>query len=122
MDWEKMDRRRFTRIEYPCLVTIRKNAPPKLTILTHTENISVGGVCIVIWERIELMAKVDLEIDLKDTSPPIISKGVVKWTKKSSADRAEEYSYNTGIQFTDLKDEYKRRIGNVIDKHLNKSS
>ncbi len=53
--WDGTERREFLRAEYPCLITVRKNTPPTEAILTHTDNISVGCVRVIIIEKIEPM-------------------------------------------------------------------
>ena len=50
--WDGMERRKFPRVQYPCLITLRKETPPSISILTHTENISVGGVRVIIAKKI----------------------------------------------------------------------
>lgn len=80
--WNGVDRRKFPRAEYPCLITIRKYVPPELAILTHTENISIGGVRVIVDHRIDTATEVDLEIDLKDTMPNIASRGAIRWVRE----------------------------------------
>jgi len=120
--WDGVDRRHFPRAEYPCLITVRKNTLPKQAILTHTENISVGGVRVIIWERIEMMTEVDLEIDLKDTLPIILSKGTINWVEKiPSGEKGKPAHYDTGIQFIGLKDDYRGRVRNIVGHLLNRA-
>lgn len=120
--WDGVDRRIFPRAEYPCLITIRKSTPPMQAILTHTENISVGGVRIIIKERVEVMTEVNLELDLKDTLETISSKATVSWVKQApSGGEGKSARYDTGIQFHSLKDEYRRRIQKIVDHLMGKS-
>ncbi len=119
--WDGVSRRKFPRAEYPCLITVRKNTPPKQAILTHTENISVGGVRVIIAKRIEVMAEVDIEIDLKDTLPTILSKAAVCWLEELSVGEVGKAPrYDTGIRFLGLKDEDRRRVQHVVDTLLGK--
>ena len=46
--WDGLDRRKFPRISYPCLVVVRKDEDDKEVFLTHTENLGVGGVCVIL--------------------------------------------------------------------------
>ncbi|MBL7085302.1 MAG: PilZ domain-containing protein [Candidatus Omnitrophica bacterium] len=140
-----MSRRKFLRAEYPCLITLRKHTPSPFTILTHTENIGVGGVRVIVAKRIEPMTEMDLEIDLMDTLPTIVSKGTVKWVKKvppaqegqpsrGGSDvkilkgtiawvkeipptrKGQPLRYDTGIQFIVLKGDDGRRIQNIVKR------
>ena len=120
--WDGADRRRFPRAEYPCLITIRKHTPSPFSILTHTENISLGGMRVIVGKRIEVMTDVDLEIDLMDTLPNVTSDGTVSWVKEIlPAQKGRSPSYEIGIQFITLKDEYRRRIQSIIE-HLSSKS
>ncbi len=120
--WDGVDRRIFSRAEYPCLITVRKNTPPTEAILTHTDNISLGGVRVVIAKKIEAMTEVDLEIDLKDTLPTIISKGTVAWVKMIPPREGGKLPrYDTGVRFLGLKDEYRRRIQGIVKRILRKT-
>jgi hypothetical protein len=42
MAWEGMDRRKFPRVMYPCMVKVISSDGPQESILTHTENIGHG--------------------------------------------------------------------------------
>ncbi len=119
--WDGVDRRHFSRAEYPCLITIFKNTFPKQAILTHTRNVSVGGVHVIIRERIEVSTEVDLELDLKDMLPTILSKGTISWVEKIPSGReGKPAHYDTGIHFIGLKDEGKERIRKIVERLLGK--
>jgi len=113
--WDGVDRRRFRRAEYPCLITLRKNTVPAQSLLTHTEDISVLGVRVIIRQKIEMAAEVDLEIDLKDTLPTVFSRGKIRWVEELAFKQKEKpLRYNTGIEFIAIKDQDKERIQNII--------
>ncbi|MBN2096899.1 MAG: PilZ domain-containing protein [Candidatus Omnitrophica bacterium] len=116
--WDGVDRRKFPRVDYPCLITVRKNTPPQQAILTHTGDISVVGIRVIINDKIELMSVVDLEIDLKDAQPAIHIHGRVNRIKELSAGGSgKPLRYDTGIQIIDIGEAQRRRIQNVI-RHL----
>lgn len=120
--WDGVDRRKFARAEYPCLITVRKSAPPPEAILTHTADISVGGVHAVIAKKIEIMTEVNLEIDLKDTLETIVSKGTVSRVKEIAASQpGRPPRYDIAVQFVDLNDEDRRRIQNIVEHLKGKS-
>ena len=113
--WDGVDRRRFRRAKYPCLITLRKNTVPEQALLTHTEDISVLGMRVIIKQRIEIMTEVGLEIDLKDTLPSVFSRGKIRWVEELASKEKEKPSrYNTGIEFIAVKDQDKGRIQNII--------
>ena len=116
--WDGVNRRNFPRAEYPCLITVRKNTAPVQAVLTHTEDLSINGVRVLIREKIELQSEVDLEIDLKDTLATVLSKGIVKWVQEIPPHKENtSVHHDTGIEFIGLKAEDESRIKAIID-HL----
>jgi hypothetical protein len=61
MAWEGMDRRKFPRVMYPCMVKIISSEGVQEAILTHTENIGQGGLCVTLKNGIKLFTSVDME-------------------------------------------------------------
>ncbi|MBN2096901.1 MAG: PilZ domain-containing protein [Candidatus Omnitrophica bacterium] len=144
--WDGIERRRFPRVQYPCLITLRKNTSPALSILTHTEDIGVGGVRVLIHTKIEVPTEVDLEIDLMDTLANIFSRGKISWVKEifsrqKGKDKTQTFKgqvswvkeippqqqgegprYDTGINFIAIKNEDKKRIEKIVNHILGKRS
>jgi Tfp pilus assembly protein PilZ len=119
--WDGVDRRKFPRAEYPCLVTVRKSVPSLQAILTHTENLSTGGVRVIISKKLAAPIKVDLELDLKDTLPTIKLQGKISWVKEVVArTKGRPPRYDTGIQFVNLKQENRKRIHHIVEHLLSK--
>ena len=85
MAWEGMNRRQFPRVKFPCLVKIVHHDRSTDVILTHTENISGGGVCVVIKKSLELFSPVSIEVDLLDSEDVISCKGRTIWTIRRKA-------------------------------------
>lgn len=143
--WDGVERRRFSRVQYPCLITVFKKMVPSFSILTHTENISVGGLRVIIGKKIEVAEEVDLEIDLKDTLSNVLSRGVIAWVKRVIFARGgvavpnkrlegkiawvreipsaqgSPTRYDTGIQFIGLKKTDEQRIERIIDNFMEKN-
>jgi hypothetical protein len=115
--WDGVDRRRFGRAEYPCLITLRKTTPPPEAILTHTADVGIGGVRAIVSKKIEVKTEVDLELDLKDTLPTMLLKGVVNRVEAIPATRpGKPPRYDIGIYFKELKDEDRHRIQNIVKR------
>jgi c-di-GMP-binding flagellar brake protein YcgR len=113
MDYSGIEKRRFIRARFPCKISIY--TPPQRVITTHTENISAGGVRVIIAERIEISVPVGLEIELKGSL--IIAKARIVWVvdKESPYRRGIAY-HDTGIEFTEIKDPDRQLIHNFIDE------
>ena len=63
--WQGVDKRRFPRINYPCKVVVLKDGGKK-GFNTHTENIGVGGICVILDKELRRFSKVGLILYLKN--------------------------------------------------------
>ena len=110
MEWEAKDRRKFPRIIYPCLVKVMSSDGIHEPLLTHTENIGLGGLGITLKSEIKLFTNVKMEIDLLDLDEHIMPHGKVVWNvRRKSAEKVKPMFYETGIEFTEIsKKDYER--------------
>ena len=116
--WNGINRRKFPRAEYKCLITIKKRLTAK-TISTHTENIGAGGICVMITEDLGLFQGVDLELFLDEKLPPMKCGGTVVWVVKKSEPRQKgSYIYDTGVEFIDIRPEDREKITEVVEDIL----
>jgi c-di-GMP-binding flagellar brake protein YcgR len=113
--WNGINRRKFPRANYKCLITIKRRLTSKV-ISTQTENIGAGGICVIIKDDLGLFQGVDLELFLDDSKPPIKCGGTVVWVVKKSEPRQKgAYMYDTGIEFIDVRPEDRERITEVVE-------
>ena len=120
--WNGINRRKFPRANYKCLITIRKRLTSK-TISTQTENIGAGGICVIIKEDLGLFQGVDLELFLEEIRPPIKCGGTVVWVvKKSEPKRKGSHLYDTGIEFIDARPEDRDKISEAVEEILKAQS
>ena len=119
--WNGINRRKFPRATYKCLITIKKRLTSK-TISTHTENIGAGGICVLLKEDLGLFQGTDLEIMLDDNiGAPVKCGGTVVWVvKKSEPKQKSSYFFDTGIEFIDIRPEDRDRITAIVDSLLKK--
>lgn len=116
--WNGIDRRKFPRANYQCLISIKKRLTSK-SIATQTENIGAGGICVMIKEDLGLFQGVDLELDLNDKKPAIKCGGTVVWVvKKADTKHKGSFFYDTGLEFIDIRPEDRERIAEVVETIL----
>ena len=118
MAWEGLNRRKFPRANFPCLIKVFHDGAPEEVILTHTENISVGGACVILKRSVDLFSLVGIELDLMDGAEGIVCRGKVVWSVRRKA--IVEYKpscYDIGLEFVDIKEEHRARIGQAVE-HL----
>jgi len=116
--WDGVNRRKFPRVNYPCLVVVRGGADqPKEVILTHTENIGVGGVCVILKQNLEMFCPVQLEIDMLDLGNHIKCQGKVVWNVHRKMDAQKKpLFYDIGIEFKDITGKDQERVDEVVKR------
>ena len=113
--WNGINRRKFPRANYKCLIAIKKRLTAK-TISTQTENIGAGGICVIIKEDLGLFQGVDVELYV-DESKPIKCGGTIVWVvKKSESNQKNSIMYDTGVEFIDIRPEDRDRVSAVVDE------
>jgi len=115
--WDGINRRKFPRANYKCLISIKKRLTAK-TISTQTENIGAGGICVIIKEDLGLFQGVDVELYLDESRPPIKSGGTVVWVVKKSSSKKGSYLLDTGIEFIDIRPEDREKISERVEEIL----
>jgi len=113
--WDGINRRKFPRANYKCLISIKKRLTSK-TISTQTENVGAGGICVLVNEDLGLFQGVDLELFITEgDNPPIKCGGTVVWVVKKSSAKKGEHVFDTGIEFIDIRPEDREHITEVVD-------
>ncbi|MFH1665585.1 MAG: PilZ domain-containing protein [Candidatus Omnitrophota bacterium] len=119
MVWQGINKRKFPRIRCHCIIRVSTNDLADRVIDTYTENIGVGGICVVLDREVGIFEDVSLSLFLEETGEPILCNGTVMWVvKKHPTDPSEKVKYDTGIEFYDLKKEETERIVKLIERGL----
>ncbi len=85
-------------------------------LLTHTENISVGGVCVTLRKEMERFTSVEAEIDLLDGSNHVRVKGKVVWVvRRKQTESIKPMFYDIGVEFVGMPEVDKKRLQVAID-------
>lgn len=115
--WSGLNRRRFPRARYPCLVVLREGQERPESILAHTENFGTGGISVVVKKQIKMFSKVGIELDLMDMGDNIHCQGKIVWSIRRKEDAEEKpFFYDTGIELVNISDEDVKRIENVVSQ------
>jgi c-di-GMP-binding flagellar brake protein YcgR len=101
---KKADKRKFPRLSFNVEVkyeVVRGRSPKAKK--SRARNISAGGLCVMILEKVKAGTLLNLEFSLPDADAPIIAKGKVMWVEKLSIYAAESHvSYDCGVSFVDI--------------------
>ncbi len=116
--WDGLNRRKFPRVIYPCLVVIQNGqVDDRDIILTHTENIGIGGVCVILKTDLKMFSHVDLELDLLDLENHIRCQGKVVWNVQRKDDAKDKpLFYDIGIEFEDLDTKEQERLDRIVKR------
>jgi Tfp pilus assembly protein PilZ len=122
-NWEGMNRRKFPRANYPCLLIIRRDHISPEAMLTHTENIGVGGVGVIVKRELKIFSPVELEIDLLDMQTHIKCEGKIVWVvRRRDTEEVKPSFFDVGIEFMDLPEKDRKRIEFIVSRLINLES
>ncbi len=116
MGWAGLDQRVFPRFSTRCDITISGNGE---TIKTKTQNIGVGGVCIILKKALEKLTQVKLRLVLDESLPMIECNARVVWMIPGKELSSSKMHYDTGLEFLNLDPQDQERIQSFVYK-LNK--
>jgi c-di-GMP-binding flagellar brake protein YcgR len=116
MEVEMEDKRNFPRLSASVEVgyTLLKDAADKKT--TYTKNISAGGICLIVYEKIEPGSILALKLQLPDVQKTIEVQGKVVWTSHFTIDSDQRDRYDLGIEFNEIDESLRQRISQYVFK------
>ena len=115
--WDGLNRRKFPRVNYPCLVVMRNDNKDQDVLLTHTENVGIGGVCVILKKNVKMFTTVDLELDLLDLGAHIKCSGKVVWNVQRKMDEKKKpLYYDVGIEFNSLPEKDRERLDAIVKR------
>ena len=120
--WDGLNRRKFPRVSYPCLVVLRNGAGEKDVILTHTENVGTGGICVILKQNLRIFSPVEVELDLLDLGSHIRCSGKVVWNvQRQSTASTKPMFFDIGIEFEDLIKKDVERLEDIVSRLVSNS-
>ena len=121
MAWEGINRRRFPRANYACVVKVRNKGDSE-SFKTQTENIGCGGVCVILPKEVKIFSPVEIDLDLNDSRPTVTCDATIVWViRRSEIKEGVPTVFDIGIEFSNLKNEDKQRIEHIIQECLQKN-
>ncbi|MCM8774404.1 MAG: PilZ domain-containing protein [Candidatus Omnitrophica bacterium] len=115
-NYKDNERRKYPRLNV-VVVTCSSEEGSSLEKVCVTRNISAGGICLILDKKREVNTTLSLKINLPDSSPSIIAKGRVVWSK-SIILNSNEVLYDLGIEFIDIEEDARQRIFRYTLSHL----
>ncbi len=131
MDMDKdRERRIFIRVngKHPinviCSGEVVKGFPEHFIFRTFTENLSEGGIKVILEKEVKVGSLVKLELFITDKeSMPVICDGLIVWTKKANPEGVRPEIYHTGIKLLNLTNPVDHNfLVEVVNFYLSKKS
>ena len=113
------EKRQFPRAEIPCKIST-VFAERLLIFNAHTENLGVGGIKVILEEKLQVSTEVDLELFLQDKERPLKCKGKISWVEELTPVGINPRFFDTGIEFIQINDYDKQEILKFVDMLLAK--
>ncbi|MFO8052825.1 MAG: PilZ domain-containing protein [Candidatus Omnitrophota bacterium] len=100
MSWDSRERRKFVRVSLPLQISLSNQS---YAISTKTENISAGGIRLILKKKLENGLIVNLKIrNIK--KEPINCQGRILWVfSRMNSSQENKILYDTGIEFYKIK-------------------
>jgi len=84
---------------------------------SFARDVSVGGVCILVSEKIELNTILSLKIYLPHYKKPVQAKGTVVWIRKSAFLNPKDKHYDAGIKLIEINEGERDKIYEYTQKY-----
>ena len=118
--WQGINQRRFPRANYQCIVKLKsKNSTSEIS--ANTENIGMGGICVLLEHPLEIFSTVEVALLLEKKKSPAVFQGTVVWVVQRRQLKKES-RYDTGIEFTEISPEQKAALESILDQMANRRS
>ena len=111
--WDGFNKRKFPRLHLACEVVIHPQGKER-AVKTTTENVGMGGVCVMLDEPLERFDRCKVSLELKDGEPPVQCTGKSVWIIPNREFKAVTKTYDTGIEFLDLDDFSRQRLRSFL--------
>lgn len=112
----EQDKRKFPRLSVNVevnYVVAGEEAPEYFT--TASKNLSTGGVCIVVFEKMDTGTLLDLRFSVPELNKFIIAKGRVVWIRELSIQgKTTDAGFEAGIEFVTISEEDRRKIEEFV--------
>ncbi|MCX5700148.1 MAG: PilZ domain-containing protein [Candidatus Omnitrophica bacterium] len=111
-----IEKREFHRISIACKIAIVFN-DSRLVVNAHTENISAGGIMLILESGAQplVSALVDLDLFLWNDKEPLKSKAELMWLNEITPVEVKPRLFNVGLQFVVISDSDKAKIKNFVN-------
>lgn len=113
--WNGINKRKFPRCEIALELNISFGEKVKY-VATRTENLGIGGLCLLLNMPLEPFHEISLKMPLDDEQLPIECNGRVMWIVEKHDTHNKETLFDVGIEYINISSEDKDRIARFLTK------
>ncbi|MBI2870938.1 MAG: HEAT repeat domain-containing protein [Candidatus Omnitrophica bacterium] len=113
--WDGAERRRHARLKTNLAIAYRVDGEGPAPIQkSRTKNISKGGLCLVMSEKLTRDTRIKLDIEIPGGGQPYQALGLVRRCRERESQDGKRL-FEIGIRFLDLaEDDWKKILGHVL--------
>lgn len=121
--WNGIERRASVRIKISLKTNYRVDEKSATRKDSVTENISLGGILMQLYEKLYPPTRLLLDIFLPNDPAPILAKGEVVWIKeKPQLDESGRKAFDVGIKFISMNSRYKVKFDKQLKDVINQKN
>lgn len=107
------ERRRYPR-HYAVVADYRLISQPGPIKACQVKDISAVGICIIVYEGLQVGAELEFKVYLPADIFPIIAQGKAVWIKQIRAAGELRVRFDVGIEFTKIEPFDQQKIGHYV--------
>ncbi len=115
--WDGFNKRKFPRINLHCDVEIILKGE-KVLIASQTENVGIGGVCVILDQFLERFSECQVHVKIPQTAGIHCAAKIVWVVPTHNSDRGA-HLYDTGLEFINLEAQQQDLLREILENaHL----
>lgn len=115
MIWDGFNNRKFPRVHIQCDIVVHPETNPSSPISATTENVGIGGVCVMLDRELDRFSSCKVRLDLGPEENSLECSGRVVWKVGTKNLQSKHPYFDTGIEFVNLEKEKKEKIRQFIE-------
>lgn len=114
--WDGFNKRKFPRLSLHCEIAIQSEEQ-KTPLRATTENLGVGGVCVILDKSLERFSTCRIKIDAKNGDALQLD-GKVVWIVPTRDSKNTKKRFDTGIEFQNVEPGQTAQLRSYIEKEV----
>ncbi len=114
--WDGFNQRKFPRLNLECEIALAQGSGQSIS--GRTENVGIGGVCLIQNRPLERFSTCRIKLALAKGEAPIECEARIVWNIPRKDLSVKEALYDTGVEFVNLPASESARMKRFIEDRL----